>query len=591
MGDVTISVVGDILMRKGQTEAARREDGISFDYVFEQVAPHIQSTDLAIGNLETVFAGPSIEYARFRPYTRSMPWYNCPDELAETLRRTGFHALTTANNHCLDQGAAGACRTLDVLDQNGIHHTGTARSQAEAKRNLILEANGIRIGILAYSYSTNHMPVPKDAPWMVNLIGTDMLRRTKEMKAHADLVFVCLHAGVEFIDWPSASQRYWVNRLFHHGADAVLGSHPHVLQPMEVRTVRDMDGVKKQRFAIYSLGNFTATKMRDFKTLTGIILKLRAARRSPELVEIVGADYIPTWVEVKDRYRVVPIREQLVASKGQHKAELSQALSHVESVLAAPSARPRMLWEPHEVATITGGEWISEPNSTRWNPKRVRISEGENWKPNRVWNRDGIVFLRDTGELARIPETRAPGCLVIPKALVGENLPPRPATLAVDDVDSAFKAMAFHARARHRGKLALILGRRAQFLPELIESLSQRGSVATNVLKRRSLPIVTQFLASLPADTQFAVFELMVGRSEIKDALRLFQPDVLAFADPKGSSLLLGRRPYDLADILKAECTVILREDPQQGLMQHALGCRFVVTNDALENAIQRELN
>jgi hypothetical protein len=503
----------------------------------------------------------------------------------------GPHALTTANNHCLDQGAAGACRTLDVLDRNGIRHTGTARSQAEAEQNLILEANGIRIGILAYTYGTNQMPVPEDAPWMVNVIGNDMLRRTREMKANADLVLVCLHAGTEFIDWPSAEQRYWVNRLFHYGADAVLGCHPHVLQPMEMRRVTDIDGVEKRRFVIYSLGNFTATKMRDFKTLTGIILKLRAERRSPDFVEIGATDYVPTWIDVNQRYRVVPIRGQLDISKGRDQAELRQALTHVETVLAAPATRPGMLWEPHEVSMITGGRWTSQANIAAWNPKRVRASEGQDWKPGAVWFRDGIVFLRNKDELAKIPETRTTGCLVVPNALTGGNLPSRHPVLAVHDVDTALRAMALHARARYRGKLALILGRRAEFLPELIQNLSQHGSTVTNILERRSLPIVIQYLASLPTDAEFAVFELMVGRSEVKDALRLLQPDVIAFADPSSTGLLLGQRPYELTNTLKDACTIIVDLNSSHlEIMRHAFESRVVTTNGSPAKSIEREL-
>ena len=557
-GQVTISAVGDILMRRPQPPAAFVDGRYDFDYVFEAVAPHIAAADLAIGNLETVFAGPTIPFARYRPDTRSMPLYNCPDELAPALRGAGFHVLTTANNHCLDQGPAGLCRTLDVLDEWGFRHTGTARTRTEAARDLIIEAKGFRIGILAYTYGTNLMPLPADAPWMVNLIQDDMLHRTRAMKARADLVLVCLHAGVEFVDWPSATQRFWVNRLFHHGADAVLGCHPHVLQPMETRVATDIDGIEKRRFVIHSLGNFTATLMRNFKTLTGVILHMRAGWRPDGMAEMLDVRAIPTFVDIRNRFRVVAIDDALETAPGPLKADLEQARRHAVSVLAAVPRPPVPLWESDELATVACGEWLRRPNPVTWSPERVRLSQGTNWPLSPNWHKNGIVFVRDHDELAQLPQRPGAGCIVLPRALAAQvPMPPWP-VLAVDDVDAALQAMTAHACLRHRGKRVLVLGRKAPFLSDLLDRLSACGTVATNVRGRRHFSVVTQFLASLPADCDSAVFEVLPDRRDARKTLRLMRPDVIVFADADACRRFLANRPFALTDCIRPGCLIIL---------------------------------
>ena len=584
---VTISVVGDILIRRHQPAAAYQDGRYDFDYVFDSAIPYIHTADLAIGNLETVFAGPSVPFARYRPNTRSMPLYNSPDELASSLSRAGFHVLTTANNHCLDQGAMGLCRTLDVLDKFGFRHTGTARTQAESEQDLIIEVNGFRIGILAFTYGTNGMPLPEGAPWMVNLIQPDMLQRTKAMKDKVDLVFVCLHAGTEFVDVPSATQRFWVNRLFHYGADAVLGCHPHVLQPMETRVTTDIDGIRKQRFVIYSLGNFTATLMRDFKTLTGVILHLKARWRSDGLAEVGEARAIPTFVDVKNRFRVVAIDSVIEAATGSERQDLERARRHAVSVLTTSKLRSEPLWAPDELAAVACGEWLRRPHRTWWNPQKVRLSQGKNWPLTAAWHGAGIVLLRNKEELAQVLPSRTNGCLVLPRELVAQmpSLPPQP-ILAVGDVEAAMEALATHACLRHKGKRILVIGRNAPFVPALLDQLSTRGTVVTNVLGRRRFKVVTQFLAALSADCDFAVFEVLADWKSAQNILRLMRPNVIVFADAIARRRFLGEKPFVLMDSMLPGCFIGLpNQDGSTVEIQHSFpDCEVIEMVDMPED-------
>lgn len=321
MKTVKISAVGDILMWEKQIQAAlKAKNTYSFDYIFKDVAPYLKHADITIGNLETTFSGRELRYQTKHPH-RNWPKFNCPDELAGTLKKARFDVLTTANNHCLDRGDVGLQRTLDILDQNKIKHTGTYRSKRESTKDLIVDVNGMKIGILAYTYGTNRHPIPKDKPWAVNVIGKEMLKRIYAVKKKVDLTIVSLHFGYEFKQFPCRAQRVWAQRCFEHGADIILGAHPHVIQPMKTKWVKDMDGISKNRFVIYSLGNFTSKRMRkNIDTTTGLILNLKLSGNDKGDLGIKGIEYIPTWVQQKDLtrkgfYKLLPMSYYLKHEK------------------------------------------------------------------------------------------------------------------------------------------------------------------------------------------------------------------------------------------------------------------------------------
>lgn len=305
--EITISAVGDILMKQKLIDSAKipGKNRYQFDSMFKHVAPLLRAADLSIGNLETTFSGRTNPYERRNPKT-GFPLFNCPDELAKTLKKTGFNVLTTANNHCLDGGIWGLKRTLRILDKNALQHTGTFRFEADSKRFLIQNVKGIRIGILAYTKGTNSIPFPEQQRWLVNLIDTQKMRTDlKRLKPQVDLLIVCLHFGREYRQIPDPGQVNLVKWLFRHGADVVLGSHPHVLQPMLLTPQR--------KFAIFSLGNFISSRLRKNPfTLNGVIIQLQVKKENSGKTTISGVRYIPTWVyEQNHTFTVVPIPHTL----------------------------------------------------------------------------------------------------------------------------------------------------------------------------------------------------------------------------------------------------------------------------------------
>ncbi|WP_261304509.1 CapA family protein [Paenibacillus andongensis] len=307
MTEIQIAAVGDLMVKRYIISDAKQPNGTYvFDPLLKKVAPYLKRADLTIGNLETTFAGKK---GSARQKSKG-PLFKCPDELAPALRRAGFDVLITANNHCMDFGAAGLLRTLRILDQNGIHHTGTFNSAKGSKEYLIKDIKGIKIGILSYANGLNGIPIPKSKPWLVNLVRTKkIVQDIHNLKKKVDLVIVYLHFGNEYHHSPNLQQKQLVKHLFKHGANIILGSHPHVLQPLDSRG--------KKQFVIYSLGNFISTKLKNnHNTQSSIILNINVKKDNEGKISINGIHYIPTLVHRKlqngrKKTEVIPIREAL----------------------------------------------------------------------------------------------------------------------------------------------------------------------------------------------------------------------------------------------------------------------------------------
>lgn len=302
MTKITITAVGDLLMKRKMIESARREK--SFAPIFSKVKPFLRKSDLTIGNLETTFSG-----SRFRGKPGKL-LFSSPDAFAAELRKLGFDVLGTANNHCMDGRSSGLKRTLDVLDRHGLRHTGTYRSAKEARRPLIVNVKGIKIGILAYTYGTNGIPAPK--PWSVNRLNRKkMIADVRRLKGRTDLVIACLHFGKEFRPYPDQGQIRLMRLLFRNGVNVVLGAHPHVLHPIKMYKAKDIDGAVRNRVAASSLGNFVSTELpRHTARLRGTILKLIVTKNAKGVTDVSKMSTVSTRIlqNIGDKkvYRVVP---------------------------------------------------------------------------------------------------------------------------------------------------------------------------------------------------------------------------------------------------------------------------------------------
>ena len=236
------------MQHKAQLEAAHKTDGTyGYEGCFTQVEPEIKAADIAVCNFETTLGGA--------PYS-GYPQFCSPDELAVAVRDAGFDIFLTANNHCMDRRTHGLIRTLDVLDSLGIRHLGIYRNQAERDSlyPYIIEHGTMRIALLNYTYDTNGIPVAQ--PCIVNLIDTTQIKadilRARQLKA--DCIIACMHWGTEYKTEPDRKQYLLEDWLYAHGVDHIIGSHPHVVQP--VRTIPDYLGRSSRHLTVWSLGNY-----------------------------------------------------------------------------------------------------------------------------------------------------------------------------------------------------------------------------------------------------------------------------------------------------------------------------------------------
>lgn len=303
---VEFAIVGDIMVHKPQIDAAYFNDCscYRFDGVFQKVKKHLQA-DITIGNLETTLPGKPDSFSGY-------PRFGAPDSLVMALKNAGFKLLVTANNHAMDKGRQGLVRTLKTLDKYGLAHLGTSAGTKE-KPFLIMKKNGLRLAFLNYTYGTNMIAVPFGL--RVNMIDRKTIARHIRMaRAHKpDAIIVLPHFGKEYLRHPDGFQKELVKFLFHEGADIVLGSHPHVVQPFKTVTAKDRYGVSKTRFVIYSLGNFVSNQQRRY-TDGGIILKFVLEKK--RTVAIKNIRYVPVWVHVSEftgqsRYEILPAQEYM----------------------------------------------------------------------------------------------------------------------------------------------------------------------------------------------------------------------------------------------------------------------------------------
>lgn len=292
--DTTFSMtaIGDVMCHNTQyMDAYIKETGkYDFTYVYEDIRSYIKTSDIAIGNLETTFAGADKGYSNY-------PTFNSPDDLAYGLKDLGLDVISTAGNHSLDTKFDGLSRTIDVLDKADISHVGTNKTQEEQNKVLFKYVKGIKIAFINYTYGTNGISIPKDKPFCVNVADENLIKQHIETAKsnNADMIVACMHWGTEYKLTPNSEQEKWADFLFKNGVNVILGTHPHVLQPMEKRTVTLDDGTTQDGFVIYSLGNFTADQNAD-NTRNSIILNLNITKHTDGKVTIDHANYIPIYM-------------------------------------------------------------------------------------------------------------------------------------------------------------------------------------------------------------------------------------------------------------------------------------------------------
>lgn len=306
--EVSFLFMGDIMGHGPQIKSAWQENKKQYEYseVFNPLEDIISSVDFAIGNLEVTLAG--------KPF-KGYPQFSSPDELAVACKNSGMDVLVTANNHSCDRKNKGIVRTLDVLDSLKILHTGTFKDVNKREKNnlLVLSKEGIKVGLLNYTYGTNGLPFSD--PVYVNLVDSVLIKKDVINAKNKDLdkLIVFVHWGYEYKDFPNSYQKKY-NRFFQGlGVDVVIGSHPHVIQPMVYSKENNHEFL-----TVFSLGNFVSNQRAERKD-GGAMFRL-SFEKTDNNIQISRKEYIPVWVhkymeKEKYHFQILPCARPIYNEK------------------------------------------------------------------------------------------------------------------------------------------------------------------------------------------------------------------------------------------------------------------------------------
>ena len=326
----TIVMGGDLLWHNTvwQSAAADAPPGRRYDFnpMFAALRPLIENADLAICHEEVPFAGPG------EPL-QSYPVFAAPPQVAPWIASMGWDACTTASNHAVDQGFEGLKVTADLLAANDVAHVGTFRSARERRRPVIVTTDeGVRVGLVAGTFSLNGFPLPEGRPWSVSMWDApNLLAQARQAReAGADIVVVHIHGGTEYDHLPNADQVALVRRLTASpDVDIVLGDHAHVVQP-----ITRVNG----KWVVYGMGNMVAQQSASQpRTYEGISVSFTFAER-PRTRRgwvVTDAAYIPTYWNVYAGGRPIRIQrvvKALAAGRGDQ-ARLREARAEIRDAV------------------------------------------------------------------------------------------------------------------------------------------------------------------------------------------------------------------------------------------------------------------
>lgn len=309
------------MQHSGQLAEARREDGTySYSHWYRYITKEIKKNHFAIANLETPIYKNS-----FSGY----PSFCAPESFLYAIRDAGFNVILFANNHCFDKGKKAAMHTLNLLDSLNIAHCGVYRNAEEREQRypLLIEHNGIRIAILNYTYGTNGNSIPE--PMVVNLIDKAIIEKdildAKSM--HADAIIACMHWGDEYVRIPSKRVEELSHWLIEQGVDHIIGNHPHIIQPIEVREDSETPDMHT---VVYSTGNLVSN-MSLRGTDGGMMIRMEL-RKIMNYTRVISLGYLLTWIAPKKSngerdYTILPAATTIIQGNQHAQKKLHEFLN------------------------------------------------------------------------------------------------------------------------------------------------------------------------------------------------------------------------------------------------------------------------
>jgi poly-gamma-glutamate capsule biosynthesis protein CapA/YwtB (metallophosphatase superfamily) len=258
----SLIMVGDNLIHSSIYEEANRNanyEGYDFKPMYKMIKSIVSNYDIAYYNQETIIGGSEIGLS-------SYPAFNSPYEVADAMIDAGFNLVSLATNHTLDRGKQAVLNSRNYWNsKENVLAVGSYSSQEERNKIDIRESNGITYTMLNYTYGTNGISVPKGENYLVNIwpmngnnpeedieyqnYKQQVLEDIKRVRDKVDVLLVAMHWGIEYQNMPNDYQKDAAKFLSDNGVDIVIGTHPHVIEPIDYIN---------NTLVIYSLGNFAS---------------------------------------------------------------------------------------------------------------------------------------------------------------------------------------------------------------------------------------------------------------------------------------------------------------------------------------------
>lgn len=329
----TLAAVGDIMMYDTQIKDGQvDETTYDFSKAFGAVMAQTISPDLTVGNLELNFLG----YAPYTGSPQGPTYFNSPEILASNLADIGFDILQTANTYSIVNGIGGLQSTINFLNQASIDHVGTHSTDPALSGSggvVLRDVNGIKIAFIGFTKGLNGFTLPPNNMYSVDLLYTDYNTAYEQVNVTAitdrieaakatepDVIVAMLHWGSEYDLTISKTQEEIRDLMFKNGVDVILGSHTHVVGPMEMVEVKTNDGEEKECFVAYSLGNFYSDMTKPY-TQESVILNMEFTKDGKTGDTVISdVNYVPLYIldrgedTTGTRFEVLPIRKAIASS-------------------------------------------------------------------------------------------------------------------------------------------------------------------------------------------------------------------------------------------------------------------------------------
>ena len=294
---MSLVAVGDCLIHGAvYLDAKTGSNTYDFSTMIEEIKPLIENYDLKYYNQETIIGGKNLGVSHY-------PRFNSPDEIGDDMVDIGFNLVSLANNHALDKNEEGILYSNNYWKGKNVITAGTYSSKEERDNIKIYETNGIKYAFLAYTTTTNGLSRPTNKEYLLNVYDEEIVKDDiNKVKDRADVIIVSMHWGDEYVFEPTESQRQIANYLSSLGVDLIIGSHPHVIQPVSY---------VNNTLVIYSLGNFlSGQRPMGIDKIIGLMVGMDIVVKDSKVTfENLDYNLLYTYSTIRDtNYKVIPFK-------------------------------------------------------------------------------------------------------------------------------------------------------------------------------------------------------------------------------------------------------------------------------------------